>query len=151
MKRLLASSAVVFCAVVAHAQVANNTMVVGTVTDAAGAVLAGAQVTAVNRDTKVAYPGKTNGSGFFSIPFVIPGTYDVTAELPGFRTVTSTGVVVTLNLAVRADLSLPVGATTEAVTVTAATPALSTDDAVIGETLTAKQVSNLPLNSRRVL
>ncbi len=151
MKRLLASSAVILCAVAAHAQVANNTMVVGTVTDAAGAVLAGAQVTAVNRDTKVAYPGKTNGSGFFSIPFVIPGTYDVTAELPGFRTVTSTGVVVTLNLAVRADLSLPVGATTEAVTVTAATPALSTDDAVIGETITTKQVENLPMNSRRVL
>ncbi len=151
MKRTFASSAFVLCAIAAHAQIANNTMVVGTVTDASGAVLAGARITAVNRGTKVVYPGKTNAEGYFSIPFVIPGTYDVTADLPGFRTVTSTGLIVTLNLSVRADLALPVGSTTEAVTVSAATPALSTDDAVIGETITTKQVANLPMNSRRVL
>ncbi len=151
MKRLLASSAVMLCAAAAHAQVANNTMLVGTVTDASGAVLAGAQVTAVNRDTQVAYTGKTNAEGYYSISFVQPGTYDVKAELQGFRTVTSTGAIVTLNLAARTDLSLPVGSASEAVTVTAETPALSTDDAVIGETITAERVANLPVNSRRVL
>ena len=72
----------------AHGQVANNTSLVGTVTDASGAVLAGAQVVAVNRDTKVEYPGKTNAEGYYAIPFVIPGTYDVTVEAPGFKKVT---------------------------------------------------------------
>ncbi len=108
-------------------------------------------MTAVNRDTKVAYPATTNAQGYYSIPFVIPGNYDVKAEMPGFRTVTSTGVVVTLNLAARTDLALSVGGANEAVTVTAETPALSTDDAVIGETLNAKQVADLPINSRRVM
>lgn len=150
-RRVLVSTTVAACGIAAHAQVANNTSLVGTVTDTSGAVLAGAQVTGINRDTKVAYPGKTNGEGYYSIPFVIPGSYDIVVEAPGFRKVTSTGVVVTLNLAVRTDVSLTVGSAGEAVTVTASTPALSTDDAVVGETLSAKQVENLPMNSRRVL
>ncbi len=150
-RRVLVSTAVTVCAMAAHGQVANNTSLVGTVTDASGAVLAGAQVTAINRDTKVEYPGKTNAEGYYAIPFVIPGNYDIAVEATGFKKVTSTGVVVTLNLAVRTDVVLTVGSASEAVTVSAATPALSTDDAVIGETITAKQVENLPMNSRRVL
>ncbi|MGI4854275.1 MAG: carboxypeptidase regulatory-like domain-containing protein [Janthinobacterium lividum] len=151
VRRILVSGAVVMSAVSAFGQVANNTSLVGTVTDASGAVLAGAQVTAVNRDTKVIYPGKTNAEGYYAIPFVIPGSYDIVVESSGFKKVTSTGVVATLNLAVRTDVALAVGSSGEAVTVTAATPALSTDDAVVGETLTTRQVENLPMNSRRVL
>ncbi len=151
VRGFLVSSAIAISAVSAFGQVANNTSLVGTITDASGAVLAGAQVTGINRDTKVEYPGKTNGEGYYSIPFVIPGNYDIVVEAPGFKKVTSTGVVVTLNLAVRTDVALTVGSSGEAVTVTAETPALSTDDAVIGETISQKQVENLPMNSRRVL
>ncbi|MGI4757347.1 MAG: TonB-dependent receptor [Janthinobacterium lividum] len=150
-KKALFTTAVTLSTLAASGQVANNTSLVGTVTDASGAVLAGAQVTGINRDTKVEYPGKTNGEGFYSIPFVIPGNYDIVVESPGFKKVTSTGVVVTLNLAVRTDVALAVGSSGEAVTVSASTPALSTDDAVIGETISQKQVENLPMNSRRVL
>ena len=151
LRRIAVSTALVATAVTGRAQVANNTALVGTVTDASGAVLAGATVTGVNRDTKVEYPGKTNAEGFYSIPFVLPGTYDVTVDMPGFRKETKTGVVVTLNLSVRTDLSLTVGSSGEAVTVTAQTPALSTDDALVGETLTTHQVENLPMAGRRVL
>ena len=150
-RRVLISSAVALSAITAHGQVANNTSLVGSVTDGSGAVVSGAQVTGINRDTKVEYPGKTNAEGYYSIPFVIPGTYDITVDMPGFRKVTATGVVVTLNLAVRTDLALSVGSANDVVTVSAATQAMSTDDAVIGETITAKQVENLPMNSRRVL
>lgn len=151
VRKVLVCSALAASAVTAFGQVANNTSLVGTVTDASGAVLAGAQVTGINRDTKVEYSGKTNGEGYYSIPFVIPGNYDIVVEAPGFKKVTSTGVVVTLNLAVRTDIALAVGSSGEAVTVTASTPALSTDDAVVGETLSTKQVENLPMNNRRVL
>ncbi len=150
-RRIMVCSALVATAAAGRSQVANNTALVGTVTDASGAVLAGASVVGINRETKVEYPGKTNAQGYYSIPFILPGTYDVTAEVPGFKKVTATGVVVTLNLSVRTDLSLAVGSTNEAVTVTAQTPALSTDDAVIGETITTQQVENLPENSRRVM
>lgn len=151
LKRILVASAVALGVLAAHGQVANNTALVGTVTDASGAVLAGAQVTGINHDTKVMYPGKTNAEGYYSIPFVIPGNYDIVVEAAGFRKVTSTGVIATLNLSVRTDVALPVGSSSDTVTVSAETPALSTDDAVIGETITAKQVENLPMNTRRVM
>ncbi len=133
------------------AQVANNTALVGTVTDASGAVVVGAKVTGVNRATKVAYTGMTNGEGFYSIPFVQPGTYDVTVEMQGYSRTLSSGVEVTLNLSVRTDVTLKAGSESQEVTVTAETPALSTDDALVGETLNAKQVENLPIAGRRVL
>jgi len=151
LRRICICFTVLAAALTGHAQVANNTSLVGTVRDATGAVVAGAQVTGINRDTKVEYPGKTNTEGYYSIPFVLPGTYDVVVDTPGFRKVTEAGVIVTLNLAVRTDVVLTVGSTNDAVTVSAETPALSTDDAVIGETITARQVENLPMNTRRVL
>lgn len=151
LRKIVVSTALVATAAAGRAQVANNTALVGTVTDVSGAVLAGATVTGVNRDTKVEYTGKTNAEGYYSIPFVQPGTYDVTVDTPGFKKETKTGVVVTLNLSVRTDLSLTVGSSGESVTVTAQTPALSTDDAVVGETITTQQVENLPQNTRRVM
>ena len=151
MKRTILCLALFLAALAGHAQVANNTSLVGTVSDSSGAVVAGAQVLGVNRDTKVEYPGKTNAQGYYAIPFVSPGTYDVTVDVAGFKKVTQSGVVVTLNLAVRSDFTLSVGSTTDTVTISAETPALSTDDAVIGETLSTKQVENLPMNTRRVL
>jgi hypothetical protein len=133
------------------AQVANNTSLVGTVTDPSGSVVPGAKVHGTNVDTKVVYDGITNAEGYYSIPFVNPGTYDITVETPGFAKTNKTGVVVSLNLAVRTDVVVAVGSANTEVSVTADTPALSTDDAVIGETLTAKQIENLPQNTRRVM
>ncbi|WP_232298935.1 TonB-dependent receptor [Granulicella tundricola] len=133
------------------AQVANNTSLVGTVTDAAGALVTGAKVVGVNRDTKVAYPAVTNGEGYYSIPYVLPGTYDITVEHAGFSKVLSSGVTVVLNVAARTDVVLAVGSDTSEVTVSAATAVLSTDDALLGETLGTKQVENLPQNTRRVM
>ncbi|HEY8998414.1 MAG TPA: carboxypeptidase-like regulatory domain-containing protein, partial [Edaphobacter sp.] len=53
-----------------RAQVANNTSLVGTVSDPSGSVVSGAHVVGVNRDTKVSYSGDTNDQGYYSIPFV---------------------------------------------------------------------------------
>lgn len=133
------------------AQVANNTSLVGTVSDPSGSVVSGAHVVGVNRDTKVSYSGDTNDQGYYSIPFVAPGIYDVSVERQGFRKITSSGVTVQLNFAVRTDFALSVGSDTTEITVSAATPALSTDDALIGDTLSAGTVENLPMNTRRVM
>jgi hypothetical protein len=75
------------------AQVANNTALVGNVVDASGLPVTDAQVTAVNEETKVIYPGKTNGEGHYSITFIVPGTYDITVEQPGFAKLTKTGQI----------------------------------------------------------
>ncbi len=134
-----------------HAQVANNTALVGTITDSAGNVLTGVKVTAVNEATKVAYPGTTNGEGYYSIQFVEPGTYTVSVEQPGFSSVSTRGVIVELNSSARTDVALPVGSVATEMNVTASTPALSTDDALLGATIDKTEVKNLPLNGRHAM
>jgi hypothetical protein len=133
------------------AQVANNTSLVGTVVDSSGSVVPGAHVTGINEATKVAYTGDTNGEGYYSIPFVAPGTYDITVDHSGFSKTTSTGVIVQINMAVRTDLTLAIGSNTTEVTVTADTAALSTDDALLGETIGTDKVENLPMNGRHAM
>jgi Carboxypeptidase regulatory-like domain/TonB dependent receptor len=134
-----------------YAQVANNTALVGTVTDASGGVIANASVTAVNESTGISYPGSTNGQGYYSIQFILPGTYDITVEQQGFEKAVSKGIAVQLNMAARTDVKMLVGSANTEVLVTASTPALSTDDAMIGETLGVTKLENLPIAGRRPL
>jgi hypothetical protein len=77
MKRLfllcikpLAVAGILSLGSILHAQVANNTSVVGSVLDQSGAPVVGAKVTAVNEATQVTYPGMTNADGYYSITFV---------------------------------------------------------------------------------
>lgn len=152
MKRALLCCLTLFAAPLAlMAQVANNTSLVGTVTDPTGQVIAGAHVTGTNEATKVSYTGTTNAEGYYSIPYVAPGTYDITVEMNGFQKNVTKGVIVTINLAVRTDITLQVGSTSSSVTVSAETAALSTDDAVLGETIDQGKVENLPMNGRHAL
>lgn len=133
------------------AQIANNTALVGTVADPSGGVIAGATVTAVNVATNVSYPGITNSEGYYSIPFVPPGTYDINVQMTGFEKVVSKGTIAQLNLSVRTDITLHVGSTTSEVTISATNPPLSTDDAVLGETIDQNKVTNLPIIGRRAM
>ncbi|QHN03222.1 TonB-dependent receptor [Granulicella sp. WH15] len=147
----LCSALLMSTAIVGHAQVANNTSLVGTITDPTGSVVAGAKVIGTNRDTKVAYTGTTNAEGYYSIPFINPGTYDVTVDMTGFKKVTASNVVVTVNLAVRTDVTLSIGSDTSEVSVSAQTSTLSTDDAMLGETVDQEKVHDLPINGRQAL
>ena len=118
MKRaLLCCLALLATPLALMAQVANNTSLVGTVTDATGGVIAGAHVTGVNQDTKVSYSGDTNGEGYYSIPFVAPGTYNISVEKSGFQKTTSSGVTVQLNMAARTDFNMSVGSEDTEITI----------------------------------
>jgi len=132
-------------------QIANNTSLVGTVVDPSGHAIAGGTVTAVEEQTKVKSTAATNDAGYYDIQFLLPGTYDVTVEESGFKQVTKTGVILTIDQAVRTDFSLPVGSASSDVTVTANTPPMSTDDATIGETFDERTVEELPLASHNAL
>lgn len=150
-KALLCCFVLLVCPFFLRAQVANNTALVGTVTDPSGAPVSGVTVTAVNEATKVNYPGSTNAEGYYSITFIVPGTYDVTVEQSGFTTLTKTGRIVTINAALRTDFKLEVGATTTSVTVSATPPPIATDDATLGETFSTKAVEDLPLIGHNAL
>ena len=134
------------------AQVAINTSLVGTVTDATGGAIVGAHVTAVNTDTKVPFDAVTNAEGYYDITGQInPGTYNITVEQAGFSKEQKTGVILTLNLSVRTDFALKPGATTTEVTVSANTPAIQTDDSLLGETVSEAMIADLPMNGRNAL
>ncbi len=132
-------------------QIANNTSLVGTVLDAAGNVVVGAKVMAVEESTKVKYSAVTNTTGAYSITFIATGTYSITVEQNGFKQSTKTGVIVPVDQAIRTDFSLVMGEVSEVVTVSADTPPILTDDATLGETFDSKQVEDLPMMSHNAL
>ena len=135
----------------ASGQVANNTALVGNVVDSSGLPVIGAKVTAVNEETKVVYPGTTNGEGYYSITFIAPGTYDITVERTGFAQLKKTGEIVPIDQMARTDFKLQVGSESQSVTVSASSPPIATDDASLGETFDTKTVSDLPLLGHNAL
>jgi hypothetical protein len=134
----------------AWAQLASQTALVGTVTDGGGAVVPGATVTAVNAGTKDTYEATTNAEGYYHIPFVRPGRYDITVTLTGFQTVKASGVEVASNQVVRTNAVMPVGGVTESVNVSADAQVLDTDRAAVSATIGARAIVELPLSGRNV-
>lgn len=149
--KLIFSVVLILCPFLGYAQVANNTSLVGTIIDQTGNVISGVKVVGTNVDTKVEYSATTNQEGYYSIPFINPGTYDIAVEQTGFSRSITKGVIVAINMAVRTDVVLRVGSTTSEVSVSADNPPLSTDDALLGETIESQRVHDLPLNGRNAI
>ena len=127
-----------------------STTILGAVADSAGAVVAGAKVTATNTRTGVKREVTTSSNGDFSFPLLDVGVYDVTIEAHGFKPEVRRNVILEINEKVRVDFSLQVGATTEMVEVIAGAATLRTDDATLGQTVEQRRVEELPLNNRNL-
>lgn len=123
----------------------------GHVADPSGARIPNAAITITDTDTGVATNAKSNSAGDYTVPFLQPGTYKVIASAPGFRSYTHTGLVLQTEQTVTENITLPLGAVSESVTVEGGTPLVDTADASTGETLTAEQVEELPSNGRSPL
>ena len=95
-------------------QAVNGTLL-GTITDASGASVAGAKVLATAAETGAIHESMTNESGNYSFPDLQPGTYAVSAEAKGFKRVTQENIGLLSNSSVRVDLSLPPGNVSETV------------------------------------
>ncbi|HEY4048687.1 MAG TPA: carboxypeptidase-like regulatory domain-containing protein [Acidobacteriaceae bacterium] len=65
--------------------------ITGTVRDSSGAVIPAAKVTAQEVSTHTVSATVSNGNGYYTIPYLAPGTYDVTAEATGFSTAVVSG------------------------------------------------------------
>jgi len=123
----------------------------GTVTDPSGAPLANVRVTlrnAANGRTRVV---QSTEAGLYAAPFLTPGIYDLTAELPGFKTVVRKGVDIQVDVKVRMDLSMEIGAVSETVEVTAAAPLINSENASVGTVIENRRIVELPLNGRNWL
>lgn len=125
--------------------------ILGTVTDNSGAVVPNAAVTITNVATGVNNQTRTGSSGDFTVPYLTPGTYNVTVESQGFQK----SVVQNINLVVaqqaRADVVLKPGSVSESVSVEANAVSLDTDTSTISQTVTQQQVNELPLNGRNFI
>ena len=119
----------------------------GTIKDAQGGVMPGVTVTAVSTLNKQERSTVTDGSGFYTFANLQPGTYDITAELQGFKKASRQNVQLDAAGALAMDLALEAGAVTEVVTVTADTPLLQTDVAV-RKTVEAKDIELLSFQGR---
>src|SRR5262245_46140035 len=124
----------------------------GTVADASGAVLPGVSVTAANNATGVVTSVVSNEAGAYNIASLLPGTYTVSAELPGFQKATFTEVVLGNREQVRLNFSLKVGSQAQSVEVTiAADTLLATSSSSVGEVLAQQKVRDMPLVGNNVL
>ena len=124
--------------------------IVGLVTDPQGAAIPGANVRVVNVGTNVETVLTTNEQGLFEAPFLIPGTYRVTASSQGFATSNVDDIVVTVGSRVRADLALQIGEVTTVVEVTGGSPLLRTEDANISQQFEYKTLQELPTGDRNI-
>jgi hypothetical protein len=122
---------------------------VGTVTDAAGAVVPNAAVEVVHAGTGQVKRVATDERGGFLLSDLQTGTYEVKVAAPGFASFTKTGVAISINTVVRQDVQLQVGAVTENITVTAGISVLQTDRADLNTQIGSRQVRDLPLPGMR--
>ncbi len=123
--------------------------IVGRVTDASGAILPGATVTAENLATKEVRTVTTNDTGDYTITPLPIGTYRIKIELEGFGTQTTDLALATGDRA-RFDVKMTVGAVTETIAVAAESPLLQTQSATVGSLVTEKAVQDLPVAGRNI-
>jgi hypothetical protein len=120
----------------------------GTVYDPQKAVLPGATVTVVNEGTGQERAVVTGVDGRFTIATLLPGSYTVRAELPGFEITTQQGLVVAVGQEITLNLTLRLAGVQENVTVTAEAPLVEATASRIGVNISSQDIDNLPAFNR---
>jgi hypothetical protein len=119
--------------------------ILGRVVDPSGAVVVGVTVQAVNTATNVRTTAVTNQSGDYVLPFLVPGTYTVTVEAPGFKRFVQEGISVQVNDKVTLNVTLEIGPTTETVRVVSDAPLVDASTASMGQVVDHRRILELPL------
>jgi hypothetical protein len=153
VRKFLCVISCVLCVVLAPAALraqsqATTGEVNGRITDEQGGVLPGATITLTNPATGYNRTATTGVEGFYDVPLLPPGSYDVTYEMSGLkpakrRAAVTVGATVTLNV------TLGVGGVQEEVTVVSDSPLVETSSSIRTSTLDQNAIANLPINGRR--
>src|SRR5262245_10461625 len=122
--------------------------VLGLIKDGSGAVLIQTTVTLQNESTGISATTVSDSLGNYHFLNVRAGTYTITAEQAGFRTFSTTKVIVSIGARQRVDIMMEVGGVTEAVAVVDAAEVLETDRSDYGQVINSQQISQIPLNGR---
>lgn len=148
MIRLIAT----FCtlAALAFGQQGSGT-ISGTVTDPAGALVAGAEIQIRNAGTNAVFRTSSNGQGFYTAPGLPVGAYVVEASMRGFKRVVRSGITLQVDQKAVVDIALELGATAELVEVVGEAPLVDTSSATVGKVVENRRIEELPLNGRNTL
>ena len=119
--------------------------ITGTLTDASGAVVPGAQITVVERSTNASFKTASNASGDFTVPELPVGVYQVTVEKQGFKKRITDNVVVVSGGSLRLNMSLEVGTASQSVEVTATVQTIQTENARVATNVSNAMVDALPV------
>src|SRR5207244_10423930 len=130
-----------------YAQVTGATLS-GTITDPSGAVIPNAQVSVRNTATGVTREVTADTAGFYSVPNLLPGNYEVTVMSPGFSTARQSNVELGVGAQQQLNISLKVGETSQTVEVTEAAPLIQLTSSTLSAQVEATTVRELPLNGR---
>src|SRR5258708_30334613 len=145
----LAGALFIFLAVCpgAFAQVTGGT-ISGSVTDPSGAAVPGASVSIMNRAKGENRTATSNDSGFYSVPNLTPGNYDVMVSLAGFKTALQNNLILQVGQELVANIQLNVGDVSEKVTVTEEPITVNTTSATLCNVVGGQTVRDLPINGR---
>jgi hypothetical protein len=144
--RLVMSS--VFALVMCGSAFGQNAEFSGEVSDQKKAVVPNAEVRIVNLKTAVERKTKTNDSGFYVVPYLVPGTYRIFVHAPGFETAVSEEIIATVGQRLVLKFQLRLGPLAERVSVTADPLVMNTTDGTVSTVVDRQFVADIPLNGR---
>jgi hypothetical protein len=135
----------------ANAQIATTTATLsGTVSDPSGAILPNASVTLTSTEKGISRSFTTDAAGLYSFSQLPPSTYTLTVKVTGFESFQQNGIVLNAGLSATQNVTLTVGSESQVVSVTADASVLNTDNANVASDIDAKQIVELPLNTRNI-
>ena len=131
-------------------QTLSTSQISGQVTDPAGLALPGAVVTMTNVDTETTVSVVTDARGFYTVPNLRAGKYELKATNPGFRTYLQSGIDLEVDVNPQLNIKLIVGGQNEEVNVHADASMVETHSVGVGQVIDQQRIVDLPLNGRQV-
>ncbi len=122
--------------------------IIGTLRDPSGAVIPSANVTITEQSTNVPTVAHSDGQGNYTSPPLRSGVYSVMVEAPGFESQTHTDIRLQVQERLKVDFTMAVGQVSNHVVVTGAAPAINTQSSALGQVVSSKMMTDLPLDGR---
>src|SRR6267154_1847176 len=139
-----------FCLMVSlplHSQVTGAT-ISGTITDASGGVIVGAVISVRNTATGINRNTTADSAGFYTVPNLNPGPYEVKVSAKGFTTALQSNLTLAVGAQQQLNIPMKVGETSQTVQVTEAAPQIERTSSTISDQIESTTVTELPLNGR---
>ncbi|HEY7306338.1 MAG TPA: TonB-dependent receptor [Bryobacteraceae bacterium] len=133
---------------IAFSQTATG-QITGTVTDPTGGVVPDAKVVVASLDSGFTREAFSSRDGYYVVPGLPPGNYQVTVEAKGFNIAKTSAMRLHVEQAIRLDFALEVGVVAQAITVQATAPLVQSTEGSLGQVIGNRQVLDLPLNGRQ--